>query len=105
MVIAGQVVGIARPSRRRKAVVGILKEEGVSTSGGGLLFLMPRDARLPRAVVQVQISWFVFQGQIKRVELLACNARGHASRFPAVMPNMVAHKQFQQQCHSGLLVS
>jgi hypothetical protein len=47
------VVGVTRPSRRRGAVVGVLREEGVAGGGGGLLFLMPRDARLPRAVVQV----------------------------------------------------
>lgn len=51
--ISPQVVSITRPSRRRKAVVGVLKEEGVSTGGGGVLFLTPRDPRLPRAVVQV----------------------------------------------------
>lgn len=42
-----------RPSRRRGTVVGVLREDGVAGGSGGLLFLMPRDARLPRCVVQV----------------------------------------------------
>ena len=53
---AWQVVAITRPSRRRGAVVGVLREEGAAGGGGGLLFLMPRDARLPRAVVQVGVN-------------------------------------------------
>jgi len=53
----GQVVKVVQPSRRRTAVVGVLKEEGNTvgsggSSTGGLLFLDSRDAKLPRCVVQ-----------------------------------------------------
>lgn len=52
-----QVVKVVQPSRRRTAVVGVLKEEGNTvgsggSSTGGLLFLDSRDAKLPRCVVQ-----------------------------------------------------
>ena len=40
-----------KPSRRRQAVVGVLKEEGGTGAGSGVLLLMPRDNRLPRMVV------------------------------------------------------
>lgn len=43
-----KVVGVLEPGRRRGQVVGVLKEE----PGGGPLFLVPCDPRLPRAVVR-----------------------------------------------------
>ncbi|BDA45360.1 DIS3-like exonuclease 2 [Coccomyxa sp. Obi] len=43
-----KVVGILEPSRRRGAVVGVLKEE----PGGGALLLNPCDPRLPRCLVR-----------------------------------------------------
>ena len=44
-----KVVGILEPSRRRGALVGVLKEE---PGGNGPLFLVPCDPRMPRAVVR-----------------------------------------------------
>lgn len=43
-----KVVGILEPSRRRGAVVGVLKEE----PGGGAMLLHPCDPRLPRCLVR-----------------------------------------------------
>ena len=43
-----KVVGILEPSRRRGAVVGVLKEE----PGGGALLLIPCDPRLPRCLIR-----------------------------------------------------
>ena len=48
MRATAEVVAILEPSRRRGALVGVLKEE----PGGGLLFLLPADPRLPRCVVR-----------------------------------------------------
>jgi len=42
------VVAVLEPSRRRGALVGVLREE----PGGGLLFLLPADPRLPRCFVR-----------------------------------------------------
>jgi hypothetical protein len=79
-----QVVAITRPSRRRGAVVGVLKEEGVGGGGGGLLFLQPRDARLPRAVVQVGAGHeLILAVSCAPVVLIAHNRKVSAGR-PAV---------------------
>lgn len=43
-----RVVGILEPSRRRGAIVGVLKEE----PGGGALLLIPCDPRLPRCLIR-----------------------------------------------------
>lgn len=43
-----KVVGILEPSRRRGAIVGVLKEE----PGGAALLLVPCDPRLPRCLVR-----------------------------------------------------
>lgn len=48
MRATAEVVAIVEPSRRRGALVGVLREE----PGGGLLFLLPADPRLPRCVVR-----------------------------------------------------
>ena len=48
MRATAEVVAIVEPSRRRGALVGVLREE----PGGGLLFLLPADPRLPRCFVR-----------------------------------------------------
>ena len=48
MRATAEVVAIVELSRRRGALVGVLKED----PGGGLLFLLPADPRLPRCVVR-----------------------------------------------------
>ena len=48
MRATAEVVAIMEPSRRRGALVGVLTEE----PGGGLLFLLPADPRLPRCFVR-----------------------------------------------------
>ena len=48
MRATAEVVAILEPSRRRGALVGVLRED----AGGGLLFLLPADPRLPRCVVR-----------------------------------------------------
>ena len=48
MRATAEVVAVVEPSRRRGALVGVLREE----PGGGLLFLLPADARLPRCFVR-----------------------------------------------------
>ena len=45
--IAGTVVAILEPSRRRQAVVGVLGQQP-----GGMLVLLPADPRMPLALVK-----------------------------------------------------
>ncbi len=47
--VTAKVVGILKPSWRRTAVVGVVKEE---PGGAGALFLCPCDPRLPRCLIR-----------------------------------------------------
>lgn len=49
LLATAKVVGILQPSRRRSAVVGVIKEE---PGAAGALFLIPCDPRLPHCLIR-----------------------------------------------------
>jgi Dis3-like cold-shock domain 2 (CSD2) len=64
------VVGVLDLSPRRRAVLGVLKEEGA----GGALFLVPRDPRLPRMVTKASSLPPAQQAALK-AEAALCDAQ------------------------------
>ncbi len=65
------------PSRRRGALVGVLREE----PGGGLLFLLPADPRLPRCFVRPADLPPALKRELKARGRCCRNGGGHGAMW------------------------
>jgi len=71
------VVAVLEPSRRRGALVGVLREE----PGGGLLFLLPADPRLPRCFVRPADLPPALKRELKARGRCCRNGGGHGAMW------------------------